>query len=258
MAPPPHLLDPAQLRTLALTLAEREHRELHWSVRATVLGRVQDEGLFRTPEYGGFATARAWAFETLHLPLARFRVLVDKFWPMLKRYRAEIPLPAWQQVPITRALPLAKVLAMPGVDARTWFAAAVNTPSEEFRRQVATLLQEPVWTTFRCRIPVTLEETIEHALLLAARRVLDTPEPDPGRVKDPDVKFRLLEHVMVLYAQVAHRDIAQPPEDPSRAIAALLGKLDEADKLTFNWLIQSARKVGDGFADAETAQDDPR
>lgn len=252
----PHLLDPAQLRTLALSLAEREHLEHHWSIRATVLGRVQDERLFATTEYGAYPTARAWAFEALHLPLARFRVLVTTCWPMLTRHRAEIPLPAWQQVPITRALLLAKVLAMPGVDARKWFAAAVNTKSAEFRRQVSALLQEPAWTTFRCRIPVTLEEPIEHALYLASRRVLNTAEPAPERVKDPDLKFRALERVAVFYILHAHLDREEAPDDPARAMQTLFAKLDAADMATLNWLLRSARTVGEQ-ADEEEAAVDP-
>lgn len=252
-----HRLEPIPLRDLALTMAQRDHVEHHWSVQAIVLGRVQDEGLFKTepfydPRGEPYTTARVWAFELLHVPTERFRVLVEKFWPMMKRCRAEISFDAWAAVPQTRALLLVKVLALPGVSAMPWFHAAADAPSTAaFRRQVGRLLQEPEWTTWRCRVPVSLVEPIEYALALALPRVLGTPHPDPERAKDKDVRFRLLEHIVVLYSQLAHRDVASPPADPALTIASMTSKLDENEKSALGWLIRSARDVGFMDDDAE-------
>lgn len=153
-----------------------------------------------------YATARAWAFERLHVPTERFRVLVEKLWPMMKRHRAEISLDAWAAVPQTRALLLAKVLAMPGVAVAPWFKLATDKleTSAEFRRKTLKQLgEEPEWMTWKCRIPVDMEELVDGMLLKVLPDVLGSPHADPERVKDRDVKFRALEicaaHVLSSY-----------------------------------------------------------
>lgn len=248
----PHALDAPALRTLALELAEREHREHHWSVRATILGRIEDEGLYKTVEYGEHPTGRAWALHALGWPPGRYRVFVYKLWPMLRRTRAEIPFTAWGQLSQAKAEALARVLAS-GADVAPWFTAAVNERAMAFYLRVAALSPEPKWRSYRLRIPVTLDPVRVLAYNLAARFVLGAEPADPARLDDQDVAFRLFERVLVYYALHGNdlRD-AMEPTDPALAMSALMAKLDPQDMTTLSWMIRYARTVG-AHPDAEEA-----
>lgn len=210
----PHLLDPPALHAFALTLAAHEQRH-HWSIEAIVAGRVQDEGLFRSVEFGAHPTARAWAFDKLDWPTEKFRVRVAKLWPLMKRHRAQLGgFEAWAAIPLTRATLLTKVMAAGG-DIKEWLFYANQGSSESFRRLVANKLGREAWMTFRCRIPVALDETITTALALALPKVLDTAHPDPERVLDKDTKFRCLERLVAHYLSTHHLDV----DDEAEAIA---------------------------------------
>lgn len=198
----------ADLYAMAIELARRDQNP--WPIVATVLGRIDDERLYRTEDYGGYNTARAWALDVLNLPPVDFHVYVDKLWPMVRRY-PEITLDRWAKIPKGRALLLVKVLAIPGGDVARWLDAAEKALSTSaLESTIAGALPEPEWITWSVRIPVTLLGNVNEAMRVAGRRVLQVDEPELDRINERDVKFRCFEIMVEIYRTYAHLDVEAP------------------------------------------------
>lgn len=189
-------LDPTQLHELAKSLNRRD--ATHWSQRAQILGRIQDERLFtkHTPSY---SSVDAYAREELDLSRDDFLELV-KLWELIKRCSSGswgpfVERETWANVPKTRALLIRKAMGL-RQDARYWIERAAKCKTtERLEQEIAREGKQTPWTTFSASIPVETEQVIEESLVLALSEILREPNPDPARAKDRDVRGQCLEVV---------------------------------------------------------------
>lgn len=184
------------LRGYAHRLTRPADPDHHWSVLASILGRVKAEGHY---EAWGFASARAWAVDELGCSHAEYLELAEHLWPLLQSHRARIPLERWLDMPKSRALTLLQILKHTDrMHADHWVTTALRVSTAELRDQLQDLRVvegaagiEP-WEEIRVRMPKSTKALLEGAFAALLPEVVG-PCEDLGRAWDPDVTHQLVE-----------------------------------------------------------------
>lgn len=189
---------PDDLRAIAKGLSKQDP-DRHWARLASLLGRVEDEGLY---EGWGFASARAYAEDELGIPPRDFVTLIE-LWRMMKKSLNTVTPEGWSGLSKAKALLVRKVLALGGNTAE-WVATAAHAKSAgELRKLVdAAMGKADEWVVFRCSMPAELAELVEAALVMALPEALpDEDAPDHSRARDKDARFRCLEIIATDWVQ---------------------------------------------------------
>ena len=214
----PAYLPSEELLTWVQTLMPKE--PVHWSVRATVLGRITDEALWRPQEAAGTPAtpvpvcgdspngelastglldppgAEAWCADTLDLSRGQYR-LAMKLWGLIKRGCIETDLPpeGWLTVSQARALLLDEVLAAGGTWRTWWTNLTAAKTTREFRSHVRTWLKQQEYERLVFSVPKDMLPIIQAAMERAVPYVLGIPQAKLGPWQTDVTHARCLELV---------------------------------------------------------------
>lgn len=200
---------PDELRETARRLIRRQGDDGHWSVAATILGRIEDERLwerYTDASDAPYRSTRQYATEELGLPGDEVMTLL-KLWHAMRTAReAGVPFDVWATLPKSRAIILRRAIDAGG-DPKRWVekALAAKTVAEFTEAfHVRAGGKEPKFQRVMLELPPPVADLFEAALVLQLPNVLDEPSPDPARVNDRDVRFRCVE-ALVMTALNAER-----------------------------------------------------
>lgn len=191
-------LSAEELRAEARRLFARDEAERHWSAQAQLLGYIDTNNyyaMYTDAKGEPYSSIRRWAEEELGLPRSEFFV-IRNFFTMMQRAEPAVAMSEWRSVTRARALLIKKPLSLGG-DPRTWFQKAVSAGStKELGLEIEEKgVPDEKWTTFKVRIPKEMVDFLESKMVEALPAVLGAGDHDVERAKDPDVRFRLVEHI---------------------------------------------------------------
>ena len=114
----------------------------------------------------------------------------------------QVPIERWQQVNRQRATLLAQLASLG--DISPWVDKAITIKTyADFKRAVTRYLDPEAQDFMTIRIPRSLEPLLDEACRLALPQVEEgaIPSVDVARAKDPDMRFRCLEIVLLEFVQ---------------------------------------------------------
>lgn len=205
MTPTLDTLSAEELRERAQGIFRPKDTATHWSVRAHVLGVVQDRSLYA--EYGEYASTRAWAGAELGLSHGDVAEAM-RLWRMVAACVSKgVELERWLEVGKGNALALIRVLKMGG-DADRWVQKAASMTEEELREDIKRHMGEDVWIVRTIRMPESTAKLLDAALIKALPLVNEAyqhlSEPEAKMVaRDEDHEHQCLEVVLATFAQPA-------------------------------------------------------
>ena len=162
----------------------------HWSVKATVLGRITDEG-----RHPGYPDAESWAKAELDLASGEYRLSMKLWRLILKARDAGVSVETWRSLSKGKALLVAEALDAGG-EPRVWVDKAVAAGrGDAFQHELDRYLEHQVWTTLKVRMPMEVRDLVQEACQRALPYVLEDPKADLGRWQEPATVFRCLELV---------------------------------------------------------------
>lgn len=162
----------------------------HWSIKATVLGRITDES-----RHPGYADAESWAKAELDLASGEYR-LAMKLWRLILKTRdAGVTVETWRSLSKGKALLVAEALDAGG-HPNVWVNKALAAGrGDTFQHELDRYLDRQVWTTLKVRMPVEVRDLVHEACQRALPYVLTDPKTDVGQWQEPANLFRCLELV---------------------------------------------------------------
>ena len=198
MTHPFYLQDPEALRALAHDLFDSVYRQTkHWSVKATVLGRLTDERLY---ERWGYDSPEQWVSEQLDLTRGEFRLALKLWRLMRKGHAAGVEPEGWCGVSKGKALLLCEVLEAGG-EPKTWCERATTMDGTAFQVEVDRHLERQTWVTFTARVPAEVRDLIRDACQRALPYVVQDPAVDLKGWNQPEHLFRCLELVAMQFVR---------------------------------------------------------
>ena len=182
--------DPASLLQLAKDLfSDVGKPDRHWSIKATVLGRITDE-----QRHPGYPDAESWAKVELDLASGEYRLSLKLWRLILKARDGGVPVETWRSLSKGKALLVAEALDLGG-EPKTWVEKAQAAKGEAFQHELDRYLERQEWTTLKVRMPVGVRDLVREACQRALPYVVENPKTDVERWNDPAILFRCLELV---------------------------------------------------------------
>lgn len=191
-------LAPADVLQLAHDLTWRPE-DRHWTTVARVLLKIDTEKLYQSvlDEDGApYANAKEYAEDALSMSRSEFFAFLKL--ARMMRDAPQVPLERWARVGRPRATLLASIASLG--DIAPWVDKALTLPRlAEFKQAVTRYLDPDAQEFITIRIPKSLEPLLDEACRLALPQVEEGAAE--ARAKDPDVRFRCLEVVLLEFVQ---------------------------------------------------------
>lgn len=189
------ILSPEDFLRIAKLLVKRDGGR-HWTKLAEIIGRIEADELY-TKSVPSYLSARAFAREELDLAHERF-VTYGRLWKLIQDTAAAVSIDEWRTVPENHALLIRKVVSL-GADPAVWVQKSREcVTAEKLAMEVARYLDQEPWITFSVRMPLSLLETVEAAMVVA---LPDERAGDGDAIHDDGVRMKCLETIVVEFIQ---------------------------------------------------------